>query len=469
MKRILICLTLAVLVLAGCAHYEKNPKIANVAPKAGYRFDNLSPGEAGDDVFIILTFSGGGTRAAALSYGVLETLRDTRYPGTRKTNSLLDEVDVISSVSGGSFTAAYYGLFRDEIFSSFEKKFLYHNIQGDLAGMVFNPGNWFTLISPEFSRTDLAVRYYDTHVFDGKTFGDLISQASRPMVIMNATDISTGSPFSFVQEQFDPICSDLAGVSIAAAATASSCFPVAFAPMTLNNYAGTCSYKAPVWVSMAGEDMLVNPPRYARAETLLSYTRGKGRPFLHLIDGGVSDNIGLRGPLTSIRSTDPALSVLRRINRGSIKHLVVIVVDAKSKPDSNLDKTASPPGIESVLMKVATVPMDNYSFDTVQALQDAFKSWQQDQQAYKDCASVLDEACSGAKMPYPAPEEIRFYPIYVGFDRITPPEKRSYFQNMATSFHLKDQEVTDLRRIARKLLEESEGFNALKADLNAKH
>ena len=71
-------------------------------------------------LLLLLTFSGGGTRAAAFSYGVLETLRDTKVTIHGHEGRLLDKVDWISGVSGGSFTAAYYGLFRDRIFQDFE-------------------------------------------------------------------------------------------------------------------------------------------------------------------------------------------------------------------------------------------------------------------------------------------------------------------------------------------------------------
>ncbi len=53
--------------------------------------------------------------------------------------SLLHEVDVISSVSGGSFTSAYYGLRGDRIFDEFEERFLRKNVEGALLGRVFNP------------------------------------------------------------------------------------------------------------------------------------------------------------------------------------------------------------------------------------------------------------------------------------------------------------------------------------------
>ncbi len=452
----------------GCAHYPKNSELSVYDITSGYRFDNLSASTDMDRLFIILTFSGGGTRAAALSYGVLETLRATRFEWQGTERSLLEEVDVISSVSGGSFTAAYYGLFQELIFKKFEKQFLYRDIEGELKSMVMNPGNWPILMSPDYSRTDLASDFYNRELFDKKRFDELIRVGQRPMIVINATDMSIGTSFSFVQSQFDPICSDLASVQIARAVTASSCFPVAFAPMTLNNYAGTCQFQEPLWVGSATKDMVLNPPRYARARALESYTDGVNRPYLHLLDGGVSDNIGLRGPLTSIRSTDPGLSVLRRINKGSIDHLVVIIVDAKTKQDSDMDKSPAPPGLEKVLFKISTVPLDNYSFDTVQALQAEFKNWKKDSANYENCKAILQGSCPDADMPFPSPKGLRFYPIYVGFDRIADSEKRRYFQNIDTSFHLPDKQVTDLRNIAKTLLEDSDEFQELKTLLNAK-
>jgi NTE family protein len=118
--------------------YDKN---------AGYRFQNLSSDDNSESLFIILAFSGGGTRAAALSYGVLEQLRNTEIVWEGKRKSLLDEVDVISSVSGGSFTAAYYALYGDRMFKDFDTRFLKKNIQGDLQARLYSPYNWYRLAS----------------------------------------------------------------------------------------------------------------------------------------------------------------------------------------------------------------------------------------------------------------------------------------------------------------------------------
>ena len=155
------CLFGWVLLLGGCAHYPVNAPLTRAAPEAGYRFNNLSRANNADSLFVVLAFSGGGTRAAALSYGVLEELAKTEIVWEGNRRRLLDEVDLISSVSGGSFTAAYYALYGDRIFGDFETGFLKRNIQGRLLALYCSPVNWVRLASRKFSRIDMVAEYYD--------------------------------------------------------------------------------------------------------------------------------------------------------------------------------------------------------------------------------------------------------------------------------------------------------------------
>jgi NTE family protein len=100
--RISKCLIIALVLLvqlSACAHYPLNQQSYTFDKHAGYRFDNLQSGPHNSDaLFICLTFSGGGTRAAALAYGVMKELRKTRIKVEGQERSLLVEVDVISSV-----------------------------------------------------------------------------------------------------------------------------------------------------------------------------------------------------------------------------------------------------------------------------------------------------------------------------------------------------------------------------------
>ncbi|MEW6714513.1 MAG: patatin-like phospholipase family protein, partial [Nitrospirota bacterium] len=189
----------ACLIFIGCTHYIVNNQSQNFDSQSGYRFDTLDSGpQNGDSLFVCLMFSGGGTRAAALSYGIMEALRDTVIRIDGREKRLLDEVDCISSVSGGSFTAAYYGLFRERLFEDFRSRFIERDIQGALARQLFNPVNWARLASPYFSRTDMAAELYDNDIFDAATFERLQSNG-RPFVILNATNLGDDRRFDFTQ------------------------------------------------------------------------------------------------------------------------------------------------------------------------------------------------------------------------------------------------------------------------------
>ena len=109
---------------SGCSQYRVNTPIERYDPSTGYRGKFMGRPGNSENLLLYLTFSGGGTRAAALSYGVLEVLKKTGITIDGERRNLLDEIDAISAVSGGSFTAGYYGLFRDRIFEDFESKFL---------------------------------------------------------------------------------------------------------------------------------------------------------------------------------------------------------------------------------------------------------------------------------------------------------------------------------------------------------
>jgi NTE family protein len=116
---------------AGCAHWPATPRLEK-AGAPGYRLDEVTrPGQS-DDLLVILAISGGGTRAAALGYGVLEELRRTEVSVNGVKRRLLDEVDVISAVSGGTFPATYYALRGEKTFEEFEAKVLSRKFESEL-------------------------------------------------------------------------------------------------------------------------------------------------------------------------------------------------------------------------------------------------------------------------------------------------------------------------------------------------
>lgn len=231
--------------LVGCASYYRSPPMSRVDEKAGYRFHVGDTTKLNTNrVFVVLALSGGGTRAAAFSYGVLRELERAQFTdaGNGQAKTLLDEVDVMSSVSGGSFPAAYYALWGRDSLANFERDFLHWKAQGNIVrSVLFGPRVWGRLASPTYSRIDLAADRWNSRLFRGATYGDLMAR-KRPYLIVNATDMSRGSQFSFTQEYFDPLCINLANYPIARAVAASSAFPGLLTALTINSEADRCGY-----------------------------------------------------------------------------------------------------------------------------------------------------------------------------------------------------------------------------------
>ena len=145
------CALLPALLALGCV----GTQATNVAidRSAGYHPIALQHHRNIGDVGLMVSFSGGGTRAAALAFGVMQELRDTAIRTGGKSERLLDQIDVITSVSGGSFTAAYYGLYGDRLFDDFEPRFLRRNVEGGILWRLLMPHNWLRMLSPSCNRT----------------------------------------------------------------------------------------------------------------------------------------------------------------------------------------------------------------------------------------------------------------------------------------------------------------------------
>jgi NTE family protein len=471
-------------IVAGGGCYPVNRPLERFDETAGYRWATVvgdSPAE--DETFVVVTMSGGGTRAAAFGYGVLKELSETRAPH----GDLLDDVDVVSSVSGGSFAAAYLGVFGKERFlAEFPKRVLYRKLEVGYALRLLAPWNWPRLLSPAFGRSDIADEYYGSTIFGNKTFGDLMPH--RPFIVLNATDIGRGAQFSFTQDDFDRLCSDLSRVQVSRGVTASSAFPVVFTPLTLKNYgARRCLYDPPDGIRQAAAgDMDADPQRWDLARTWGTYDDASRRPYIHLSDGGLSDNIGLR-PLPTNAHMSEVWTIYPKAIHGLIKRFVVIVVDAKPRSDSCADRSARPPGLFTVLDASASTPMENYSSDTIENVRHWFKDqWAPVREQYcaqrRQCRGLAPEICRkgdspcqrrvvekcyatfDATKPPPAPE---LYEIHVRFDAIPDCSVRGRLQGVGTRLQLPRDQVDLLVDWGARLLRDAPDFQRLRRSLDA--
>jgi NTE family protein len=455
------------LLLGGCASRPINEPIDQVDLSSGYRPNLLIPNREGNDpaTLFVLSFSGGGTRAAALSYGVLEELNRTEITVDGQSRRLIDEVDIITGVSGGSFTALSYALYGEELFTEYEQRFLKRNVQSALTWRALNPLNWGRLLSSNYGRSELAAEYYDEILFENATYADLIERPG-PVAIATGTDMSIGTRFGFYQYDFDLICSDLNTVHLSRAAATSSAVPVVLSPVTFNNYGGSCDYKYPRWV----EDIRVideheRPAGRAleRYHDMAAFQDSANRPYLHLVDGGVSDNIGVRGVIDTLELAFISREFGTQRGFGTIKRVVVIVVNAHSEDINNWEKKESPPGMISQLLSSSGVPIERYSFETIELMKDraAIATWRRDLLVAQARLSGMSEEEAEASIP-----KMDVHVMEVSFDRIGDPQRRRQFQDLPTSFVLPAEEVDNLRDVAGDLMRQSPEYKAMLRSFN---
>lgn len=457
-------LVLFVAVLAGCASRPVNPPLAHVDSNAGYRVETRPPRPTDDSTVIVLAFSGGGTRAAAFSYGVLEEFNriEIDIPGGR--SRLIDQVDVITGVSGGSFTALAYGLYGDRLFGEYERRFLKRDVQGELVARALSPFEWPALASAGYGRSELAASLYDEILFEGATFGDLDRKAG-PFILVTATDISTGSRLGFVQTDFDLICSDLDRFPLSRAAAASSAVPLVLSPVTLNNYGGHCGYKYASWTRAIADSASASRPAgraLKRYHEMKMFEDSANRPYLHLVDGGVSDNLGMRALLEVMEGAEAG----RRIRYlDGVKRIVIVIVNSVSQPAVDWDRSERPPSDVAILIKAAGVPIDRYSYEAVELLKDLIARWQTAR------AIRASNAFVGGGNPLLARAsdvpDIEVFPIDVSFSADPDAAERAYLNDLPTSFVLPPEAVDRLRASAARILWSSPDFQRLMTTLHA--
>jgi NTE family protein len=449
---------LVTVVMVGCAHYPVNQPLNQVDPQGGYRARfTESPGNS-ESLSLYLTFSGGGTRAAALSYGVLEELRKTEVVIDGRKRRLLDEVDGISSVSGGSFTAGYYGLFGDRIFEDFESKFLKKSIQGALTRRtLLNPINWFRLYSDTFDRSDLAAEYYDKHVFEGKTFGDIAARKG-PFIMMNATDMTNGLRIGFDQDVFDVICCDLSRFPVARAAAASSAVPILLSPITMRNYAGTCGFKIPKGFEEMFERRSTSERQLFLANNIAPFLDSQKKPYIHLVDGGVADNLGLRAVLERVIARGSVWELIKGTPRENVNKVVFVVVNAETQPDTKWERSEGVPPIGAMMSAYSSIGIERYNQETIALLKESVKSWADEIKAQRCKGGAVSTAPGSCG-------DIQFYVVDVKFDELKDETERMYFKRLPTAFTLPPEQVDQLRDVAHRLLVNSEEFQRFLGDL----
>jgi len=438
-------LVLVAAVLAGCSSVR--PWI-NEPLRAGPPVDVAAVAQRDSSALFAVALSGGGARAAAFGYGVLQELKATPCCWNDKSSNVLDAVDLVSGVSGGSIVAAYFAAFGSPGLDGFETDFLRQDFQDGLVSQMLRPANLFDLTSPWFGRSQLLQRRLDG-LYRGMTFADVARRPRHPQLIVTATDMSLGSGFDFTADQFELICSELGSVPLSFAVTASSAVPLVLSPLTLRNYRNECpaGLADGIAAGSRGDDYRA---RLYRAEKR-SYLDADSRPFVHLVDGGLADNLGVRRLLDRALSGGGMGSTFSevRIAPGSIQRLVIVTINAERDPARRIDESDKVPNTAEVVDALLFGTGNRATGETQAYLDDVAVRWR-------------EEIRSGRRerLRSFAPDAEIFL-IQVNLRDAPASSQRQFLLQVPTAFSIGGAEVTQLIAAGREVLRGDKDFQAL--------
>lgn len=452
------------LALGGCAAAPENEPLAPMASNP-QRWSALP--DSADRPVILMAFSGGGSRAAALAAAVLGELSRTRYPAGAEERSLVEDVKVVSSVSGGSVTAAWFGLEGGDGMDELRRRFLAQDNMRSLILTGVNPVTWLRLAFTDYTRIDALKELLDERLFDGRTFAEL-NAPGKPIVILNATDMGSGQVFAFTPQRFDDICSSLDDLPVSVGVAASAAFPIFLTPVDFHNNSADCPGAPPEqeWIDVileSPESPYVNLPDYRAARYANDLRRGEPRfrdiRELHFLDGGVADNLGISSLRWTLLSPYDDSSLLTAINDGAVKRVVVIVVNARSDPPSELDTDPGTPGIIDMLGTVTSVPIDSTTASMDTQLRDTLEN-------------LAKDAIAAAPTGTARFADMKVYGVLIDFDQLpagTPAERdlRDRVKQIPTLWTLTPEELALIDGVGPMLLQRDPCYRLLLADLGA--
>lgn len=413
--RVLKALLLMSVLVSGCstAHYPVNATLAeHPSQAAGYALGNIKGDNNSDSLVLVLALSGGGYRAAALAHAVMAQLAATHIHWEGQQRTLLDEVDMISSVSGGSLAAAYFALRPESFVEEFEQRVLRVDLQASLLKKVLSPTGIWRQTSQTFGRGDLLQEVLDENIFKGKTFSDIPRR--RPMVFINATDMRLGRRFEFTQDQFDHLCSDLNLFPVSRAVAASMAVPVLLSPITVWNQRSSCPVA--LWLR----------PVVGHAAS---------SSYIHLVDGGLADNTGLNALLENV----VIHGGLRRLGQAArlvnVRKRVIIVVNAQVAPQDSEEDSPRTPGFLRQLRSLVNIPIDRHAEAKVQHLADSVRTWKMELSDAKGSSGLqmLDD----------------FHVIEINMSRARDSAQAKQLQHIPSGLSIEPEQLTQIRAFVR--------------------
>jgi NTE family protein len=392
---------------------------------------------------------------------VLGELDRTRVRDGATSIALLDHLDFISAVSGGSVTAAYFGLKKRAAFADFRENFLLRDAEESID-LGVNVVSISRAVAGGINDSTQFPRWLDDNLFHGATLGEF-RETRRPRIWINASDIYNRTPFVFGATAFRVICSDLNNYPISNAVAASAAVPVVFAPVVIQTFPQQCNSKLPEWVEHARRNPDAAPLLKAFADGLARYHDGQ-IPYIKLLDGGLVDNFGISGFTIARLSSQTPYGPLNPRQAVALRRLLFLVVDAGRGPGGDWVNAVEGPRGADLVMAAADTAVDAGVRAGYTVLETTQNEWQQALVRWRCGLSAAQRHEYGAPPNWNC-KDLKFFVGRLNFDQLGP-ERAQKLNTVPTRFKLPTEDVDLLIQAGGDSLASNTSFKGFLASLH---
>jgi len=149
----------------------------------------------------------------------------------------------------------------------------------------------------------------------------------------------------------------------------------------------------------------------------------------------------------------------------NVRRIVVFVVNSLSSPRTDWDEREKPPGAINLMIKASGVPIDHYSYESLELLKDKQARWQSLRRLRQSAAFAINQDPAVAR-ELQGPD-VDIYAVDVSFAALKDKAEFDYLNELPTTFVLPDEAVDHLRTAAGKIVKESPEFQRLLKDVGA--
>jgi NTE family protein len=422
----------SLLLLAGCATFNKpvNMPVAVGSSPMG----QMMPPDVGGDTAVALAFSGGGMRAAAFSFGVLRGL--DRLPA-RDGKSYLDRVIFVSGVSGGSVTAAYYGLKGRAALADFRERFLIRNAEEDLATEV-SLRNIARGLDGGVNDANTLPAWLDRNLFDNALWATCFSPASRLSGSMPPI-FTIERHFSFRRKR-SPLYAAISE-SIPCRTRSPLRLPCRLrsCPLCSRAFQRRARHRCRHG-SAASSPIAMRGRKYGPSP---KHSRTTGSPgqieYLKLADGGITDNFGLSGLVIARAAADKPYLPLTPEKAVRLRRVIFMVVNAGQAPAGNWAHTIDGPSGADLLNAVTDTAVNSAVRSGFDAFRLSLHDWEDSIRKWRCGLSAAEARRLGASGDWRC-SSFSFQVVQVGFD-LFDPQRAAKLSSIPTRLKLPTDDV----------------------------